>query len=163
MGQTDLPTSLAGDGCQIITMNAAAPVAEAMLVGEGRIAWVGLLEDAPAAGRGVEIIRGRWCRASEPHMHLPPLAMMHEFSKSDLIASRPPKPPKGLPRCGGNPQGRMGVGRQFDPHRRGRIILPDRWMRQPSTLFVYNASLHLATVIPWPWERADARRLIRKC
>jgi hypothetical protein len=33
-------------GAHIITMNAAAPVAEAMLVEEGRIAWVGRLEES---------------------------------------------------------------------------------------------------------------------
>ena len=91
------PPPLLVTGAHIITMNAAAPVAEAMLVEEGRIAWVGRLEDAPAAGQGVSTLdlKGKVVVPGfvEPHMHLPPLAMMHEFSNWDLIASRPPKPP----------------------------------------------------------------------
>ena len=71
-------------GGQIITMNAAMPAAEAMLVEDGRIAWVGQLSDVPDAAEGVERLdlNGKVVVPGfvEPHMHLPPLAMMHAFS-----------------------------------------------------------------------------------
>ena len=47
------PPPLLVTGAHIITMNAAAPIAEAILVEQGRIAWVGHLEDAPVAAHGV--------------------------------------------------------------------------------------------------------------
>ena len=65
-------------------MNAAVPAAEAMLVEEGRIAWVGQLSDMPESAEGVERLdlNGKVVVPGfvEPHMHLPPLAMMHAFS-----------------------------------------------------------------------------------
>ena len=48
------PAPVLVTGAHIITMNAQAPVTEAMLVQDGRIAWLGKLEDAPEASEGVE-------------------------------------------------------------------------------------------------------------
>ena len=140
-------------GAHIITMNAAAPVAEAMLVEEGRIAWVGRLEDAPAAGQGVSTLdlKGKVVVPGfvEPHMHLPPLAMMHEFS--NLGPNRFETTEAALGQlakdAAATPKGEWVVGRQFDPSlQQGpdyltRDLLDDVSTEHP--VFVYNASLHL--------------------
>ena len=147
------PPPLLVTGAHIITMNAAAPVAEAMLVEEGRIAWVGRLEDAPAAGRGVLTLdlKGKVVVPGfvEPHMHLPPLAMMHEFS--NLGPNRFETTEAALGQlakdAAATPKGEWVVGRQFDPSlQQGpdyltRDLLDDVSTEHP--VFVYNASLHL--------------------
>ena len=78
------PAPVLVTGAHIITMNAQAPIAEAMLVRDGRITWLGRLVDAPEAAEGVERLEldGKVVVPGfvEPHMHLPPLAMMHDFS-----------------------------------------------------------------------------------
>ena len=147
------PPPLLVTGAHIITMNAAAPVAEAMLVEEGRIAWVGRLEDAPAAGQGVSTLdlKGKVVVPGfvEPHMHLPPLAMMHEFS--NLGPNRFETTEAALGQlakdAAATPKGEWVVGRQFDPSlQQGpdyltRDLLDDVSTEHP--VFVYNASLHL--------------------
>ncbi len=140
-------------GAHIITMNAAAPVAEAMLVEEGRIAWVGRLEDAPAAERGVLTLdlKGKVVVPGfvEPHMHLSPLAMMHEFS--NIGPNRFETTEAALRQlakdAAATPKGEWVVGRQFDPSlQQGPDYLTRDLLDSVSNehpVFVYNASLHL--------------------
>ena len=147
------PPPLLVTGAHIITMNAAAPVAEAMLVEEGRIAWVGRLEDAPAAGRGVLTLdlKGKVVVPGfvEPHMHLPPLAMMHEFS--NIGPNRFETTEAALRQlakdAAATPKGEWVVGRQFDPSlQQGPDYLTRDLLDSVSNehpVFVYNASLHL--------------------
>ena len=140
-------------GGQIITMNAAMPAAEAMLVEDGRIAWVGQLSDLPVAAEGVErldldgkvVVPG----FVEPHMHLPPLAMMHAFSnigpnRFDTTAQALAQLAKD---AAATPAGEWVVGRQFDPSlQRGPDYLTADLLDEVSTdhpVFVYNTSLHL--------------------
>ena len=108
-------------GGQIITMNAAMPAAEAMLVEDGRIAWVGQLSDVPDAAEGVERLdhNGKVVVPGfvEPHMHLPPLAMMHAFSnigpnRFDTTAQALAQLAKD---AAATPASEWVVGRQFDP------------------------------------------------
>ena len=147
------PPPLLVTGAHIITMNAAAPVAEAMLVEEGRIAWVGRLEDALAAGRGVLTLdlKGKVVVPGfvEPHMHLPPLAMMHEFS--NIGPNRFETTEAALRQlakdAAATPKGEWVVGRQFDPSlQQGPDYLTRDLLDSVSNehpVFVYNASLHL--------------------
>ena len=140
-------------GAHIITMNAAAPVAEAMLVEEGRIAWVGRLEDAPDAGQGVSTLdlKGKVVVPGfvEPHMHLPPLAMMHEFSNIGPNRFETTEAALGqLAKVAAvTPKDEWVVGRQFDPSlQQGPDYLTRDLLDGVSTehpVFVYNASLHL--------------------
>ena len=140
-------------GGQIITMNAGMPAAEAMLVEDGRIAWVGQLSDMPEAAEGVErldlkdkvVVPG----FVEPHMHLPPLAMMHAFSnigpnRFDTAAQALAQLAKD---AAAMPAGEWVVGRQFDPSlQSGPDYLTADMLDEVSTdhpVFVYNTSLHL--------------------
>ena len=140
-------------GAHIITMNAQAPVAEAMLVADGRITWLGSLSDAPEAADGVErlVLDGKVVVPGfvEPHMHLPPLAMMHDFSNigpnrfetTDAALAQLAKDAQATP------VGEWVVGRQFDPSlQTGPDYLTAAMLDQVSTdhpVFVYNTSLHL--------------------
>jgi predicted amidohydrolase YtcJ len=140
-------------GAHIITMNAQAPVAEAMLVADGRITWLGSLSDAPEAADGVErlVLDGKVVVPGfvEPHMHLPPLAMMHDFynigpnrfETTDAALAQLAKDAQATP------VGEWVVGRQFDPSlQTGPDYLTAAMLDQVSTdhpVFVYNTSLHL--------------------
>ena len=138
---------------QIITMNAGMPAAEAMLVEDGRIAWVGQLSDMPEAAEGVERLdlKGKVVVPGfvEPHMHLPPLAMMHAFSnigpnRFDTAAQALAQLAKD---AAAMPAGEWVVGRQFDPSlQSGPDYLTADMLDEVSTdhpVFVYNTSLHL--------------------
>ena len=140
-------------GGQIITMNAAMPAAEAMLVEDGRIAWIGQLSDIPDAAEGVERLdlNGKVVVPGfvEPHMHLPPLAMMHAFSnigpnRFDTAAQALAQLAKDADAM---PAGEWVVGRQFDPSlQSGPDYLTADMLDEVSTdhpVFVYNTSLHL--------------------
>ena len=147
------PAPVLVTGAYIITMNAQAPVTEAMLVQDGRIAWLGKLEDAPEASKGVERLNlhGKVVVPGfvEPHMHLPPLAMMHDFSNigpnrfetTDAALTQLAKDAEATP------AGEWVVGRQFDPSlQTGPDYLTAEMLDQVSTdhpVFVYNTSLHL--------------------
>ena len=140
-------------GGQIITMNAAVPAAEAMLVEEGRIAWVGQLSDMPESAEGVERLdlNGKVVVPGfvEPHMHLPPLAMMHAFS--NIGPNRFDTAAEALAQlaedAAATPPGEWVVGRQFDPSlQSGPDYLTADMLDEVSTdhpVFVYNTSLHL--------------------
>ena len=147
------PAPVLVTGAHIITMNAQAPVAEAMLVADGRITWLGSLSDAPEAADGVErlVLDGKVVVPGfvEPHMHLPPLAMMHDFSNigpnrfetTDAALAQLAKDAQATP------VGEWVVGRQFDPSlQTGPDYLTAFMLDQVSTdhpVFVYNTSLHL--------------------
>jgi predicted amidohydrolase YtcJ len=147
------PAPVLVTGAHIITMNAQAPVAEAMLVADGRITWLGSLSDAPEAADGVErlALDGKVVVPGfvEPHMHLPPLAMMHDFSNigpnrfetTDAALAQLAKDAQATP------VGEWVVGRQFDPSlQTGPDYLTAAMLDQVSTdhpVFVYNTSLHL--------------------
>ncbi len=140
-------------GAQLITMNAAAPAAEAMLVEEGRIAWVGMLDDMPEAAEGMARLdlKGKVVVPGfvEPHMHLPPLAMMHGFS--NIGPNRFDSTEQALAQlaedAANTPKGEWVVGRQFDPSlQHGPDYLTKDMLDAVSTdhpVFVYNTSLHL--------------------
>ena len=140
-------------GAQLITMNAAAPAAEAMLVEEGRIAWVGMLDDMPEAAEGMARLdlKGKVVVPGfvEPHMHLPPLAMMHGFS--NIGPNRFDSTEQALAQlaedAASTPKGEWVVGRQFDPSlQHGPDYLTKDMLDAVSTdhpVFVYNTSLHL--------------------
>ena len=134
-------------------MNAAMPAAEAMLVEDGRIAWVGQLSDMPESAEGVERLdlNGKVVVPGfvEPHMHLPPLAMMHAFSnigpnRFDTAAEALAQLAKD---AAATPAGEWVVGRQFDPSlQSGPDYLTADMLDEVSTdhpVFVYNTSLHL--------------------
>ena len=140
-------------GGQSISMNAGMPAAEAMLVEDGRIAWVGQLSDMPDAAEGVERLdlKGKVVVPGfvEPHMHLPPLAMMHAFSnigpnRFDTAAQALAQLAKD---AAAMPAGEWVVGRQFDPSlQSGPDYLTADMLDEVSTdhpVFVYNTSLHL--------------------
>jgi predicted amidohydrolase YtcJ len=147
------PAPVLVTGAHIITMNAQAPVAEAMLVADGRITWLGSLSDAPEAADGVErlVLDGKVVVPGfvEPHMHLPPLAMMHDFSNigpnrfetTDAALAQLAQDAKATP------AGEWVVGRQFDPSlQTGPDYLTAAMLDQVSMdhpVFVYNTSLHL--------------------
>ena len=147
------PAPVLVTGAHIITMNAQAPVAEAMLVADGRITWLGSLSDAPEAADGVErlVLAGKVVVPGfvEPHMHLPPLAMMHDFynigpnrfETTDAALAQLAKDAQATP------VGEWVVGRQFDPSlQTGPDYLTAAMLDQVSTdhpVFVYNTSLHL--------------------
>ena len=147
------PPPLLVTGAHIITMNAAAPVAEAILVEQGRIAWVGHLEDAPAAAQGVLRLdlKGKVVVPGfvEPHMHLPPLAMMDDFA--NIGPNRFETATAALAQlredARATPVGEWVVGRQFDPSlQQGPDYLTNDLLDLVSTehpVFVYNTSLHL--------------------
>ncbi|NCF45236.1 MAG: amidohydrolase family protein [Proteobacteria bacterium] len=147
------PASLLVTGAQLITMNAAAPAAEVMLVEEGRIAWVGMLDDLPEAAEGMARLdlKGKVVVPGfvEPHMHLPPLAMMHGFS--NIGPNRFESTDQALAQLAEDathmPKGEWVVGRQFDPSlQHGPDYLTKDMLDAVSTdhpVFVYNASLHL--------------------
>lgn len=147
------PAPVLVTGAHIITMNAQAPVAEAMLVADGRITWLGSLSDAPEGADGVErlVLDGKVVVPGfvEPHMHLPPLAMMHDFSNigpnrfetTDAALAQLAKDAQATP------VGEWVVGRQFYPSlQTGPDYLTAAMLDQVSTdhpVFVYNTSLHL--------------------
>ena len=146
------------ENAQIITMNSSAATADTMFVRNGKIAWVGLageqpkglLEDQANVQRidlaGKTVLPG----FVEPHMHLPPLAMLHRFSNvgPNLFPSTDAALAQLRKDAEETPQGEWVVGRQFDPSlQEGPDYLTKDLLDTVSTehpVFVYNASLHLA-------------------
>ena len=146
------------ENARIMTMDAAAPEADTLYVRDGKIAWVGMAAEQPKGLlkeksnlRRIDL-QGKTLLPGfvEPHMHLPPLAMLHQFSnvgpnrfsttdealdqlREDAAAAKP---------------GEWVVGRQFDPSlQQGPDYLTKDLLDTVSSehpVFVYNASLHLA-------------------
>lgn len=139
---------------QIMTMDVAAPLAEAMLVKQGKIAWIGNLADAPAAASDEAVIdcQGKVLLPGfiDPHMHLAPLAMLHSFENVGpfRFASTEAALEHLSSKAANTPAGDWLVGRQFDPSlQEGPDYLTRQMLDEVSTqhpIFIYNASLHLA-------------------
>ncbi len=138
---------------QIITMDSNRPSADTMLVADGKIQWIGKAADVPEANSDLQRLdlKGKVVVPGfvEPHMHLPPLAMLHSFSnigpnKFDTAAQALQQLGKDAANA---PKGEWVVGRQFDPSlQQGPDYLTRQMLDEVSTdhpVFVYNASLHL--------------------
>ena len=161
MPRAEFPKMLAPlliENARIITMDAAAPNADTVYVQDGKIAWIGMAADQPKDLldeqselqridlQGKTVVPG----FVEPHMHLPPLAMLHRFSNvgpnrfatSDAALAQLRADAAELE------PGDWVVGRQFDPSlQEGPDYLTKDMLDTVSTehpVFVYNASLHLA-------------------
>ena len=146
------------ENAPVITMDANMPAADTMLVRDGRIAWVGMSKDQPQGLldndadlqridlQGKTVLPG----FVEPHMHLPPLAMLHRFS--NVGPNRFATTEEALAQLRDDAAqveaGEWVVGRQFDPSlQKGPDYLTKDLLDTVSTehpVFVYNASLHLA-------------------
>lgn len=142
-------------GARITTMNPETPEADALVVRDGRIEWIGWKGDLPVTLPEDAIrldLDGRTVLPGfvEPHMHLVPLAMLQSFEnvgpfRFDTVDAA-------VERLGevartGN-AGDWIIGRQFDPSlQRGPDALTREMLDRASTdrpIFVYNASLHIA-------------------
>lgn len=146
------------ENARVITMDANKPAADTLLVQDGRIAWVGMAKDQPQGLldnhadlqridlQGKTVLPG----FVEPHMHLPPLAMLHRFS--NVGPNRFATTEEALAQLRDDAAqveaGEWVVGRQFDPSlQEGPDYLTKDLLDKVSTehpVFVYNASLHLA-------------------
>ena len=146
------------ENARVITMDANKPAADTLLVQDGRIAWVGMAKDQPQGLldnhadlqridlQGKTVLPG----FVEPHMHLPPLAMLHRFS--NVGPNRFATTEEALAQLRDDAAeveaGEWVVGRQFDPSlQEGPDYLTKDLLDTVSTehpVFVYNASLHLA-------------------
>ena len=139
----------------ILTMNTTSPIADSMLVKNGKIEWVGTYGEHPQdADSDSELIDlgGRFVMPGfvEPHMHLAPLAMLSSFenvgpfrfeSIEEVIAH--------LSEIAQHTQKDSWVlGCQFDPAlQEGPEYLTCEMLDRVSLdhpVFVYNASLHIA-------------------
>ena len=122
------------ENATVITMDANMPAADTMLVRDGRIAWVGMAKDQPQGLldndadlqrinlQGKTVLPG----FVEPHMHLPPLAMLHRFSNVGLNRFATTEEALAqLRRCGPGRGGRMGGGAAIRPFAAGRSGLPN--------------------------------------
>ena len=146
------------ENATVITMDANMPAADTMLVRDGRIAWVGMSKDQPQGLLDNEAdlqridLQGKTVLPGfvEPHMHLPPLAMLHRFS--NVGPNRFATTEEALAQLRDDAAqveaGEWVVGRQFDPSlQEGPDYLTKDLLDTVSTehpVFVYNASLHLA-------------------
>ncbi len=139
---------------KIMTMNEAAPSADSLWIRKGKLAWVGEAGDQPEAAGDEAVVDfgGRFVLPGfvEPHMHLPPLAMLDAFE--NVGPFRFPTIEAAIAHLGGvaedTSEGDWVLGRQFDPSlQEGPDALTREMLDRVSTahpVFVYNASLHLA-------------------
>ena len=146
---------LAIRNARILTMHAAMPEAEAMLVRDGRITWIGAERDVDAHAEGDEQridCRGKTVLPGfiEPHMHLASIALLARFE--NVGPFRYPSFEGALARLhevatGAGPDDWI-LGRQFDPSLQdGPLELTADLLDQVSTtqpVYVFNASLHFA-------------------
>ncbi len=146
------------ENARVIPMDANKPAADTLLVQDGRIAWVGMAKDQPQGLLDNEAdlqrinLQGKTVLPGfvEPHMHLPPLAMLHRFS--NVGPNRFATTEEALAQLRDDAAeveaGEWVVGRQFDPSlQEGPDYLTKDLLDTVSTehpVFVYNASLHLA-------------------
>lgn len=146
------------ENAHILTMDAQTPIADTLLVQDGKIAWVGMATEQPAALLDAQPnmqridLQGKTVLPGfvEPHMHLPPLAMLHRFS--NVGPNNFPSTEAALAQLRQDAAlaepGEWVVGRQFDPSlQEGPDYLTKDLLDSVSTehpVFVYNASLHLA-------------------
>ncbi|MEC7414274.1 MAG: amidohydrolase family protein [Pseudomonadota bacterium] len=146
------------ENARVVTMDANKPAADTLFVQDGRIAWVGMAKDQPQGLLDNEAdlqrinLQGKTVLPGfvEPHMHLPPLAMLHRFS--NVGPNRFATTEEALAQLRDDAAqveaGEWVVGRQFDPSlQEGPDYLTKDLLDTVSTehpVFVYNASLHLA-------------------
>ncbi len=151
-------TPIVGSGffinARLLTMDTEIAEADAMLIEDGRIRWVGAAADAPEDAAEFQRFdcEGRFIMPGfiDPHMHLAPLAMLHSFEnvgpfrfESIELALEHLRA-----KAANIPEGEWIVGRQFDPSLQtgpGELttdLLDTVSERHP--IFIYNASLHLA-------------------
>ena len=146
------------ENARIMTMDATAPHADTLYVEDGKIAWVGMAAEQPEGLldeqqhlqridlQGKTVLPG----FVEPHMHLPPLAMLHRFSNigPNRFATTDAALAQLREDAAAVASGDWVVGRQFDPSlQQGPDYLTRDLLDTVSTehpVFVYNASLHLA-------------------
>ena len=137
-----------------MTMNPNAPHADSLLIRDGKIAWIGEATQKPKPAEDVAEIdfNGQFVMPGfvEPHMHLPPLALLDSFEnvgpfRFETITEAIDHL-KAV--ADATPEGQWVVGRQFDPSlQEGPDALTRAMLDEASTkhpVFVYNASLHLA-------------------
>ena len=139
---------------KIMTMDESCPNADSLWIQDGRIAWIGWSRDKPeiAADARVFDFQGRTVLPGfiEPHMHLPPLALLDSFE--NIGPFRFPSIDQALSHLKETarevPVGEWVLGRQFDPSLQDgpdfltRVMLDRVTTEHP--VLVYNASLHLA-------------------
>ena len=139
---------------RIVTMDDAGSEFDALLIRNGRIAWVGDSANVPELDDDTTRIdcQGRTMLPGfiEPHMHLAPIAALRQFENVGPFRfatvhgaiDRLQEVAAGL-----GPDDWV-VGRQFDPSlQEGPGVLTAQMLDQVSTtqgVFVYNASLHFA-------------------
>lgn len=140
---------------RFVTMNSTAPAAEAMLVRDGRIVWIGSergADERPDDDAERIDLRGRTVLPGfiEPHMHLAPIALLKRFE--NVGPFRYPSFDAALDRLR-DVATRIGpdewiMGRQFDPSlQEGPRELTAELLDRVSThhpVYVFNASLHFA-------------------
>ncbi len=139
----------------ILTMNAIAPIADTMLVSNGKIEWIGEYGERPEDSRDdLDMIdlNGKFVMPGfvEPHMHLAPLAMLRAFEnvgpfRFDTIE----EVINHLSAIANETEaGDWILGCQFDPSLQdGPDYLTCDMLDRVSldhAVFVYNASLHIA-------------------
>ena len=144
---------LAIRNAHILTMSAALPDAEAMLIRDGRITWIGAERDADAHAEGDEQridCRGKTVLPGfiEPHMHLASIGLLARFE--NVGPFRFASFDEALTRlrevaADAGPDEWI-MGRQFDPSlQEGPLELTADLLDGVSTsnpVYVYNASLH---------------------
>ncbi len=138
---------------RIHTMDEDKPLASSMHIEDGQIRWLGEDEDAPEVAADTRVVdcNGRFVMPGfiDPHMHLAPLAMLHDFE--NLGPFRFASTDDALTHLGTiadqTPAGEWIVGRQFDPSlQAGPAALTTELLDEVTTahpIFIYNASLHL--------------------
>ncbi len=143
---------------RILTMNPDEPEAEALLIRDGRIAYVGPADAArERAGPDTKLVDagGRTVLPGfvEPHMHLVPIAVLNHYE--NIGPFRHPTVAGALEHLRGvgaeldrsNVADDWIVARQFDPSlQEGPTALTRQMLDDVSStrpIFVYNASLHL--------------------
>ena len=149
-----LAPSLLISNARIMTMNPDAPHADSLLIRDGKIAWIGEATQKPKPAEDVAEIdfNGQFVMPGfvEPHMHLPPLALLDSFEnvgpfRFETITEAIDHL-KAV--ADATPESQWVVGRQFDPSlQEGPDALTRAMLDEASTkhpVFVYNASLHLA-------------------
>jgi len=149
-----LAPSLLISNARIMTMNPDAPHADSLLIRDGKIAWIGEATQKPKPAEDVAEIdfNGQFVMPGfvEPHMHLPPLALLDSFEnvgpfRFETITEAIDHL-KAV--ADATPESQWVVGRQFDPSlQKGPDALTRAMLDEASTrhpVFVYNASLHLA-------------------
>lgn len=139
----------------ILTMNALAPEAEAMVIRDGRVVHVGRRDEAKAFADGDSVIvdcGGRTVLPGfiEPHLHLIPIALLEHCE--NLGPFRYPSVNEALLALSrvtaATRAGDWVVGRQFDPSLQSgpRELTRDLLDAVSDThpILIYNASLHIA-------------------